>query len=283
MSIIRPVTVPSLTNVAANQTFTLQVPVGVLKYLSFDIVLGGAIVKSDITNLSMEINGKTIQLFKTIADLEMLSAYYGYPIKADRITVQLSRDHLEEAREALGFAFGAADIDTFQIKGDIGDVVGGFTLSATTEKWIDDTDGLEPGNLRARNSFGRITKIKNFSDAATAAGPLQIDRLPREQFIAAVHLVSDQILSCAVELDSVKVWDLDVAGMEAHVEKRNNRVRQANVYHIDFLTFDEIGTELPVGNRANGRGVDDMRFNLEMAGAGQVGIIVEYLSGFGGI
>lgn len=262
MSMIDLKELAQLTGVAAGQRATLGVPVGPISYDHLALELTG-VTKAQIKNIRVEIGGKTVQTYKDATRLETLSKYYKYQVDDDRLVIPFYREHLQIAAEAQAFTFGAADVGIFQVSWDIDAAAANPSIKAYAA-------------VGPSMALGFITKVKEFSAAASAAGTLEIDNIPRSAWIQAIHLKSPHITAVELEANSKIHWKGDKTRMSKYLQ-RAGRVPQTDFYHIDFMTKNVMGTQMVA------EGLQDLRLRLEMADAAQVDVIVEYYDGFQGI
>lgn len=282
MSLVRPLKLPNVTNVGGNQTATIAMPVGAQSYESVNIRLTD-IDKSEITNIQVLANGKPIQTWKTVDDLEAVSRYYGYPIDAKEININFLRQHFTQSAQARLFNFGTLDLSTASVRFDIGAIASGKSprveASAPRYTAIDEAGKV----IQAANSIGAITKVRNFISSSSVAGEFEISDIPREMFLQALHLkltdpsgVAAAITDCKIELNGQKVWDLSHERMASYLTSKG-RTPQTGFYHIDFMLDNELGSQLAL------QGLQDFRIILNLDKAGAVVSYPEYWSGIGGI
>ena len=124
MSFSRPLRLPQVSNVGSDQTATIGMPVGAMTYESVNLGLTD-IAKSDVSNLEVRANGKPIQSYKSVADLEAISNYYGYHVATNEVEIPFFRQHFTQAAQARMFNLGVADLSTAEISFDIGTIATG--------------------------------------------------------------------------------------------------------------------------------------------------------------
>lgn len=270
---------PNVSPVSAGASVTISVPTGNRSIAGISIKLTG-LAKTDITEINVNPVSKAFQRFKTTADLEALSAYYGDVIKPDIIYIPAKRNHMVLPVEGRYFNWGLDDVSIFDVTLEIdAGVVGTPAIEASVDIYVNDP---LPG-LPRPNAFGRGTKIRQYSHYFAGAGEFEIDDIPREAALAAIHFGSSAITKVHAEIDGLKVWEGDVELMTHQVENAG-RVRQADWFHVDWQLENELGTQLAIGKDSSGGDlVSDMRFFITTSGATTVKTQVEYLSGLGGI
>ena len=255
---------PSISNVAAGATFTLSCPVG-LTYGKITFEMGGTTFdESLISDLTVEINGKPVQIFATGTRLVQLNSYYGRPDDTANgyLTIYFDRPEMNpEFRKLTGL--GTQDVDTLVVKGKIDASASAPTLEATA-------------TLYPPQPLGAFVKVKQFP-ISFGAGVNEVDKLPKGPRIIALHAFAGDFTKVEAELDSFKVFEADKTLAES-LQKESNRTPQSSAAtHVDFcldgLLSDALVTE----------GVQDMRFRLTKTAAGAADVVVEYLDGFAGI
>jgi hypothetical protein len=253
---------PSLSNVAASSKATLNCPVG-LTYDQVTFEYSG-ITAAQLTNLQVDINGKTVQYFASATDVVLLNDYYGRPKTAGFLTLHFNRPEMdyEQGMNRLT-GLGTSDVQTLQISMDC--------AAATTPVIAAHAVLSDPQPL------GLITKIKRFQVSASAIGQFEIDNIPRAGRICALHLMNDGITDVEVELDSRKVTDASKTLIGA-LQTENGRTPQtAAMTSIDYCLEGDIKQAMTM------QGVQDFRIRPTIDAAEAVPIYVEYLDGFAGI
>lgn len=273
---------PNVQGVAAGNQTTISCPVGKFQYEKINIQRGGTtFTKDQMKNIRLEIGGKPIQEYKNATQLDLLNAYYGRDVQTDSSTINFFKPEFLEPLQAQLFNLGMADVPVFQTRFDIDAAASAPTVAANHVRWQAPADqGDTTGqSLYTNNQLGSFTKIRRFSFSPNSTGGFEIDNLPREAYIQAIHLIcggGDNINSVEMKADGVTVHKSTKQTMTEFVDGYG-RVRQTNTYHIDFMLKNMIGDQLPVAQ------LSDMRLLLDMAAADTIDCYVEYLSGYAGI
>ncbi len=273
-----PETLPNVQNVAEGSRFVVSVPAGVKALRSVGLEMSGTTFNSShVDTLEVLANGKPLLQFREAAHLETIQNYYGVNVAAGRLLVDFDRSHLTQAVDREKFVMGLADINTFQIQGNIA----GSTAPALTayeKKTVIRHTGDKPVDVKKKNELGVFTKVKNFIHTLTGAGTTEIDNIPREAWLQALHLIqsADVITGVEVWADGRKIWDASKARMENMVEDVG-RTKQTSTYHIDWLLENELGGQFPLA------GVQDFRLKIDHSAGATVTLYAEYLSTFAGI
>lgn len=269
---------PNVQNVAEGARFVIGVPTGVKSIDKINMTMGGtAFDTSHVDTLEVLANGKPIQQYAEAAHLDLIQDYYGDPTPATRMALQFGRSHLTKKADRERFYIGTADLSTLQVQANISGSTAP-TLTALESRTTLQMAGDKPEQIAARNRLGLFTKVKNFTKTLTGAGTTEIDDIPKEAFLQALHLIqsSDVITNVEAWVDGRKVWDASAAVMEEEVEDAG-RTKQASTYHIDWMLENELGSQLPLA------GVQDFRLKITHSGGATVNLYAEYLSTYAGI
>lgn len=274
MSLIQVNTLPSLSGVATNSRFTLQAPVGRRSYQMMGFDIGGALVKANVENIEVMVAGLPVQQWKSLVELEKVSSYYGYNVDPTaEFTIPFYKRFLTSSSEAAIFNYGTSDVPTLQVRGDLGAQAGLTGLTAySLETTVADQNGAPSFN---GNALGVFEKVRNFTYSAAGAGTLDIDNIPREAFLNALHLfpAANVIDNVEVWVDNVKVWDASLARM-TEVCTRAGRTVVAGDYHIDFLLNNALGSQLTLA------GTSDFRLRITHSATISLTVYAQYLTDF---
>ncbi len=248
---------PNLSGVAdGGSTMTLTLPVGAkeIEKVMFDLA-GTTKPKTAFSNHEVKVNGVTIQNYKTTAHLENIMGYYGLDVNSDEIAFPFNREFLQNAAHAAAFNLGLGDVDTFQISSDISDAV---SADIAVTAWYQEIQRRFDGMSAAQaNALGVFTRVRNFVYTLSGAGETEIDNIPKQGFLQAMHLIqsSDVITNAELWAGETKIWDASASRMERLVE-RSGRVRQSATYHIDMMLKNELGEQVLLD------GLSDYRLKL---------------------
>lgn len=268
----KTIKLPSMANVGAGQTATLNCPVG-LTYDVISIAYSGfkadgttAITLDDLQNIEVRANGKTIQQFKDGLELDLINQYHGRGAANGILNIWFVRPEMANLGMQRLTALGTADVQTLSVHID-----GEATLAslALTAKAVQSE--AQP--------MGAITKIKAFPASFSVAGEVEIDNLPRSGgvMIGAIHLFKADISNVEIEVNSIKVFDATKAYSE-ELQARYAKVSQTAVAtHADFMLEGDLSQSLDT------RGIQDFRIRPTLDTSGAVRTVVEYIDGFAGI
>ena len=262
----KTVRLPTIQNVVPGGTFTLACPVG-MTYDRIIFKLGGTTFdESHIQNLEVIVNGKTIQTWKTGSELRLMNEYWGRGYRAGYLPIYFKRPEFRPLEQQRLTALGTADVSTLTVRGDISSTAVAPTLEAFAIQ-------SEPTPL------GLISKIKRFDLSAAVAGSFEVDSIPRGPRVLAAHFLKSDINALTCEVNSVKVLEGDKSTLE-ELQKESGRVPQsASASHLDFTLEGDILQALNTSRDI----VQDLRYRLDLATAGNVPVYVEWLDSFSGV
>lgn len=253
---------PSLANVGAGQTATLNCPVG-LTYDRIEFEYSG-VTLAEMKNVEVVINGKPVMTFKDMARVKKLNDYYGRSETSGFITLHFARPEMVALRDQRLTALGTQDVSTLAINIDID---GGATAPVIKAHAVQSEPQL----------LGAFIKVREFQFDASVAGTMEISTLPKGPRIMALHAFKSDVNDLEVEIDSQKVFDASKTLAQA-IQKGYGRTPQtADATHFDTCLEGDLAQSLVT------QGAQDLRFRLDLGSAGAVSLLVEYLDGFNGI
>lgn len=258
---------PSISNVVAGSTATLNIPVGrTIDRLTFAY---SGLVLAEMENIKVIVDGKTIQEYPDGETLQKMNEFYGLKDNAGFLTLHFVRPEMSNILQRRFTGLGTANIQSLQIMFDINAAATNPVVTASAVQ-------SEP------TALGNILKIKRFPMASAVAGQIEIDKIVKGPTIRAIHLIDTDGTAdtkpdaLEVEMDSIKVFEAsDVLAEE--IQKQYGRSPQAGFYHCDFTLEGDFGQAL-VTNKAQ-----DLRIRPTLGAAGSLDVIVEYIDGFKGI
>lgn len=261
---------PSLSNVAAGSTATLQIPLGT-GYESIKLVHTG-VTAAQMKNIEVRINGKPIWKFKDGTRLDALNKYYKRNVETGYLTFWFSRIEMENNLIRRMTGIGTMDISTFEIVFDID----AAASDPVVEAWATKSQNMP---------LGMITKIKTFPSSSATSGIKEIDNIPKEGRIGAIHLFKADISKAEVEVDSERVYEFNKTLGEVH-QRDHGRVPDSAVHTtVDFFLEGDNSQALSMSSIVNGQTqrVQDFRVRATLDTAGAFDTVVEYFTGFAGI
>jgi hypothetical protein len=253
---------PSLTNVSAGSTATLQVPIGVT-YHAIELTYSG-VTLAQMKNIEVQLNGKTFQEFASGQRLQDINAYYGRNVEAGRMVLWFERPEYDNIILRRTTAIGTANIATFQVKMDID--------AAAAAPVIDAHAIVSPNRPSVV-----ITKIKQWVVSSSVSGVKEVADIPKEGKIAALFMFKPDISSMELSINGTKMWEPNKT-LGQQIQKDYKRTPDAAKYTaVDFHLEGDPAQALIVN------GVSDFRLRPYFDTSGSGDLVVEYLSGLGGI
>lgn len=260
-------TMPGFEGVAAGQTATVRLPLG-LTYESILLTYSGATL-AQLNEARIVANGRTLQRWVELSKLDTINKFHGRAAASGVIVLDFNRFNLRtragEEFTALGTGVrapeGGVELSTLALEIDIDAAAVGSALSAAAIQ-------------SAPRPLGLIKNVREFTYSPAAAGEYEITDLPKGHLFNALHFHHGGNMSALrIERDGYTLFDRTVAE-NSLIQSDGKRTPQTNVF-----TFDP--TEL--GNGAESlitAGVQDLRFILTMTGAASVGVTLESLAPF---
>lgn len=267
---------PSLSNVAAGQTATLKLPLGLTYYL-FQLEFSG-VTLAQLKNPTFEINGKPVMSWKDGVEVDNINQHYqrgaattvlNFWFMRPELTgkkVQLVNGRAVSISDSDLTAIGTADIATLDFRVDIDAAAAAPVLKAYA--------------MRGQNQpLGLICKVKSFPRSFATTGTQEIDTLPRGNGarIAAIHCIKGDVSALAVVVDSINV----IEGSKTVIGEAQKRFKRTpmeeDMTTVDFLLSGDILDALQL------QGVADFRLKPAIDTVGEVRTVVEYLDGLDGL
>lgn len=266
------VKLPSLTNVAAGSTATLNCPIG----RSYDrLILEHKNLQLDqMKNIRVEIDGKPIQEYKDGVQLALLNQYYRRyvagvnPNNANGfLSIWFSRPEMNSLDHQRVTRLGTTGVQTFQVSFDI------------------DAAAVNPSVVAHAvqsdaSPIGMITKVKQFVMSSATAGNFEIDSIPKGPRILAVHFFKNDVSHVEVEQNSRKIREGSKDFLRfIQVESNRSVATNAIKTTVDFTLEADLYHSL----ETNPQFIKDQRFRLTLDTPGEVRVVVEYLDFLAGI
>lgn len=256
-------------NVIGSNTVTLRLPIGLTYHQVFIeyTFLTTLNLADSVAELRVMLNGKPIWSIQAneldkINQFQSRAAADGVSgiltIDFDRYNLR-TRPATEFTSIGTGMAGDATPVTTFTIEMDIKAAVTGGTLSA---------------RIRQSESrmLGMFKKLRRYINAFGGAGTFEIDDFPKGDLINAVHFFesANDIDRVRLERDDFVMFDR-TKELNGRIQSDGVRTPLANLYVYD-TTEEGDGTDQLVT-----KGVNDLRWFLEIDGAMTVTSLVEYI------
>lgn len=276
---------PSADVVAASSTSTFRFPIGMTFEKALFTYGGTTFDLTHMTEIRVVGNGRVIDRFAATATLsggqvlDKINQFEGRAAANGVLAVDFGRYGLRTrvAEESTGLGTGVKPIAPGQ-KGHDEYVAAGGTgveLSTLNVEFDIKSTAVAPSlkakaHLSPKRPLGMIKKIRRFGYDPAGSGEYEISDLPTGDLINKVVFYSTNIDSLKLELDGQVRFDRTPAENNL-MQTDGKRVPQAGLFVFD-PTEEGYGAE-PVVTR----GVQDMRFTLDMSGADSVKVDVEYI------
>lgn len=261
---------PSFEGVAASQTATLRLPIG-LTYeqlmITYDAGSGTAAQKlANLLELRIIANGEVIHRITDFTKLNVMNLFEGRATAAGVIAFDFNRYGLitRAAQEFTSLGTGVLDdarkVTTLTAEIDLGSL-GSPSLSCKAHQ-------------SAPRPVGLIKKTKQYIYTAGAAGEYEISDLPKGDAINKIYIGNNGTLGISkftIEVDNFIRYERSAAEI---ILAQTDGVRNPQ---SGYVVYDP--TEQGFGSETlETAGVQDLRIRLTLADGGQVPLTVETIS-----
>ncbi|WP_428481906.1 major capsid protein P2 [Pyruvatibacter mobilis] len=259
------ITMPNFNGVGAGQTATVNLPAdGTYKKLDLRYTPGGtaanqATMEADIEEIRLRIEGKTVRTY-TAAELNKINATYGKTFKAGHLPIYFAEPWREGATQVEAYAWGMADITSFQVEVDI-------AAGATAPRLA-----MEAIWSSARQNMGVIKKTRRYNLSVTATGDNTWNP-PKEEAITAFHFQTTDISNIKVLRDNEERVNVSPESVHERLDD-NGLTAQAGWTQVIFDATGDLPDALPM-KKPDGSPVQDLRVTLTMSAATSHNILME--------
>lgn len=263
---------PSFNAVGANQTATVNLPIG-RRYHEILIYYKGnasqAVIEADITMVRVKVDGKVQRAFKP-SEINKVLGLNGVAFRAGLLPIYFSEPWRRNVASEDVLAWGTQGLTTFQIEIDIASGATSPTLEAYAV-----TDNVAAG-------LSNIIKMRRQVFPVSADGLANLHTLPKRdgEIYQRVHCfegTAGDVESAEVVVDQETAFDANAAVNKAIMSNRN-MIAQTGVFHICFDSTQRIEDGLPmsfVDTKGIKRKVQDLQFNFQMANANDLTLLIE--------
>lgn len=265
MSLLTKV-MPSFDGVAAGQTATAKLPIG-LSYHSLLLTYAGATL-AQINEIRLVINGKVRQRWVEASKLDSILQFEGQAAAGGVINIPigdrfgcLTRDGREFTKLGTGMQNDPAPITSIHIEVDIDAAAVGTVISLIARQSDPDFSGL-------------IKHVREFNYSPSAAGEFDIADLPKGHIFNKLIFASANVTKVEIQKNGYVVFER-TAAQNSKIQNDGVRVTQAGYFVVDF-SEDGYGAEGMVTE-----GIHDLRVKLTMSGAGAVPLTLESIASVG--
>lgn len=264
---------PSFANVAAGNTTTLELPLG-MTYDKIHLSYSG-VTLAQLKEIKLDVNGKTVQHFKDGNELQARNKFMGRNVAAGTLDFHFKLDELKTLEEQRMFGLGTANADGYPV---IQNVSISIDIDAAASAPVLTAHAIQS----LPSPIGVITKVKRFPYSLNA-GVNEIDNIPKNPTarIARFTIKTDaDIEKIELEVDSAKAYEMPkVLGQKIQVDHK--RDPQTGYYYVDMVLEGDMLQALVL------KGVQDLRLRLyakdDTPASTSCVVIVDYFDGFAGL
>jgi len=259
------VKLPTLNGVAKGGTATLEIPPS--RSIEKLLLSYAGVTLAQMTELRLVGNGSIIRRWVGAELIDKMNQFDGLAAASGILTINMIRPGL-------------------LTKAGIEQTILGLGVSPTKEYPVTITDlsleiDIDPAaaapvlSCKAIQSAPRpldtVLKIRNFNKSATGQGEFEISDLNHNgELINRIWFISDDINGLRVERDNRIIFE--------RTKTENELIQSDGVRHPQAAMFVYDPTEEGYGAEVLiTRGVQDLRFVLDMAGAANIQVVVEYI------
>lgn len=264
------VRLPSLANVTAGGTATLNMPLG-RTYEKLTLTYSG-VTRAQLKDIRLMIDGKPVLEYETAEQLASLNKYYGRHDEAGFVTIWFIRPELNALAQQRVTGLGTGKdgvgvVQTLQLEVDIDSEAENPVIEARAVQ-------SDPKPL------GVMNKLKRFVYSSATAGQFEIDNIPKGPRLAAVHFIKEagDVSRIEVEQNSRKIVE-GSKGLLQYMQKESGRKPQPKITAVDWLQEGDLGQAIDTRPGV----IQDQRFRLTLDTPGAVTVLVEYIDGYNGI
>lgn len=249
---------PSFANLAAGSKASLVLPLG-YTYQALNLVHNFADL-TKIKNVKILLNGRAVQEFDDLAQVEAINAYYKRSQVAGTTTIWFYRPELATVFDRRLGGIGTLGVGTLVLEFDV-------DASVTPAPVCD-----VYASLGAQEAPGLITHVRRYSQSSATAGEVEVSGIPKRHMVMAMHLKKADITGVRLETNKRIAWETSKALGET-LQKAYGRVPQTAAYtHLDFLLEGDIAEVL------NLEQFQDVRIMPTLGTSGAFPVLIEYLA-----
>lgn len=268
---------PTIANVAAGNTVTVNLPVGNVYEKIFLYYTG--VTAAQLKDIEIKLNDRIVSEYPNGERLISMEKHYKRNTQDGVLIFNFTRDELNDLKQERFFGL---DTSTSQ-----GISIASITLDIDAAASAPVLKAFAVKTTAVQGVPNYLTKVRRFFKNVDAAGTFDIDNIPKPQgaSIAAIHLYkgdgADANSLCDVTKAMLLVnntnWhDLDAVSA-ASIQSSYGRVPQtAEASVIDLILDGDVTTALALNDN-----IQDMRLRCTTSSAGQIEIMVEYVDLWG--
>lgn len=256
---------PSFLPVAAGSPAALQLPLGptyhqiILRYKRSGVDATEAQCKSDLTEIRLKVNGRTLFQLSAKHTIDLLNKYYGVAFTPGQIVIPLARPWMRQLETEERLAWGTANLNSFSIETDIAS----SAVSPSLEAMAD----IDP---MSRQDLGGIIEVHKQEFATPVSGIFEIRGLATlNGNLVALHCENSNITKLESYMNKQVAIDADLDVLKSLYTWNGERSPQAGYAHIDACYRNRIMDQWPL------TGLQDFVVKPTLSAAGSIPIIME--------
>ena len=255
---------PSFESVAAGNTATLRLPIG-LTYHQLLITYSGVTLEQ-MDEIRVIANGQPIQRYTKGTQIDDMNKFEGRAGSAGILVIDFERYGLLTQLQREGTVIGTGMLDdpqritTLTLEIDINSAAAAPKLAVKARQ-------SEPSNLNL------IKLVRNFSYNAPAVGEYEIADIPKGDLINKIRFESSAISAVRVERNNFVIFERTKAENDL-IQSDGERKPTSSAFVIDPTELGE-GKEGIATRTVDGTNVNDLRFILTMTDSGNVPVVLE--------
>lgn len=255
---------PSLSRVVAGAKATLECPVGPTYYRIVFDASGTGLAIADIGRIDVLLDGKVVMTFKDLQRLMDINSYYNRATDSvNQFALHFFRAEMMDIIYRRAPGIGTKDVQTFHIEIQLAG-------TAPADIAIDAVAYVDP----VPQNLGVFVKVREFPYSSAVSGQVEIDKLPRGPYYAAIHCFKSDISHIEVEADQVKIVDADKGDLERN-QKEASPVQRVPVTgsatHIDWWLEGDAAEAIKTSD------IRDFRVKTTLTTPGAVDFVTETL------
>lgn len=272
---LKRIRMPSLSRVSPGAKATLEIPIGPTYYkLKFTATAAAGLDVTDIEKIEVLFNGKAKMTFTNLQRLMDHNTFFARgadPVTGDtqiEFTIHFFRAEMFDIVYRRAPGIGTADLTSAHVE---------LQLAAAAPADIDlkCEAVIDP----IPQPIGVFVAISEYPFSSAVAGEVEIDKLFKGPYYAAIHLYKSDVSSVKV-VGKTKAGndetyiDHDKQSLEKDQKEASPKVRvplTAKATHIDFLTDGDLANALYTGD------LSDFRVKMVLDTAGAVDVVTETL------
>ncbi len=264
-AMVEHVILPSLSRVAPGAKATLELPPGPTYLRIRFACTGTGLAVGHIGRITAKINGKDRMTWVDAQRLFDMNAYYNHsPDTVNDFCIHFFRGELESLVWKRAPGIGTQDLTSFHIELQLD---AAFPADGTIIAFAEVDPEEQP--------LGAFVNVTEYPYSSSVSGNVEIDKLDRGPFYAAIHLFKADVSEVTVKSNRKSIFDqVTKASLERSQKEASPKARvpqTAKATHIDFVLQGDLAGAYPTG------GLTDWRLKAKLDTAGAMDIITETL------